>query len=635
MNQSDNRKDRYLCYDTCGKRVDQGEWQEKNGENFRDYPFQVADTGNYTPRLVDVLDLLQKADCVSEQTNAFLQALDKRIWISNHSDVNRGIYIMVKGFVNDLLKTAKELEPGLMVNVIESGSFFSNLRVGSVYEFDFMLDLTPMFDKGMGRLSYSVKPVHQESGLLNHIPSSKVLYQVLNEQENLFSDRKSDRPEMIEPWVMQNKMFALFRKAVNVIKEKWTISRYPLERHCSPSFEVSLEVQGVEVSIDLVPCFRFPYHESEPNAIPCLRKDTEHFIESMLENEKHSHKRSSYDRLFLVSNANKGQYFVNAHERFFRISTSLIEKEIFNALDPKILQAIRIVKYLFQTFFTECISYHGPLWDTLDTPRETPHIEDIRSYLSTYVILNSILNVLIVNNTANLTSKSLGKLVLFFLEVLETLLSCFIPVELSNSQDQPEENCAVPLEVSCTINASEQESSIPFILPNNPNIPADNSVTALEISNVRNLPDDYCPLPLDVLETAPNDPIPIEAYENMKFPKDKTLIIHGWCFENVNSLKLHNGFDYVWVVSRLKTCVELLHQNLGDLDLSLFPLTGCTPVLCIECLGDSFDETREVTISEIATDECFLHKVLKRFKENISGMVDKKVLVYCQREVVT
>ena len=289
------------------------------------------------------------------QTNDYFRRLDKKVFVNPAIPEHKEVEKHVCGFVEHFLQELHRLAPGLKLEAIKSGSYFSHLRVGKPYEFDFMLEI-PTPNVKVRRVENSVfydvlvdEP--QDFMWIEKVcPVSQILYDCSAGQA-LFVDE------------FRQCMISLFQQCLGNLDSSWNCIKYGYRSNC-PAYEVILIYQDNAILLDLVPCIRFPLFQQEE--VPDMNKELYDLVYQIIKKNPESLQHLNCNKSDLTKLPTKENipnlvqqtlYLVFSDELCARLSTSIIEQFVFLATKDEFLSVLRLVKYFIQTFHIPVTSY--------------------------------------------------------------------------------------------------------------------------------------------------------------------------------------------------------------------------------------------------------------------------------------
>ena len=295
------------------------------------------------------------------QTNDYFRRLDKKVFVNPAIPEHKEIEDHVCGFVKHFVQKVKELTPGLELKAIKGGSYFSNLRVGKPYEFDFMLEMpTPNIKVKRVKKSVFYDILVDEPQDFKWIKSLYPKRQILYDS---FSGRSLFVHEFMEC------LISLFEQCVDNLQNPWNCIRHGHRLNC-PAYEVILIYQGNAILLDLVPCIRFPL--SQQDQMPTINQDMYDLVYQIIRKNPESLQHLNCNESDLAKVPPKENipnivqqtlYLVFSDELCARLSTSIIEQFVFLATKDESLSVLRLVKYFIQTFHIPVSSYTPPHLD--------------------------------------------------------------------------------------------------------------------------------------------------------------------------------------------------------------------------------------------------------------------------------
>ena len=281
-------------------------------------------------------------------TNRFLRNLDEKVYVNpalpEHQAVEEHVTQFVKRFTQEL---ENRITPGLAVKSIPSGSYFSKLRVGRPYEFDFMLEIP----------TEHIKATQMDEFLFYHICEFEVPWAEKHSQ-NRWPFCEDDMFEHVLN--LEEFMSALeskFYDCINNIEGDFNLKQYAHQENL-PAFQVIMMHGNNTILLDMVPCVKFPWAQEEDipeineqvlALVQCINKADPRRLQGVGGTNKslsgpitlETAREIVQESLYLVFNSD-----IN----YARLSTSVIERMIFLSLDDDLLAVLRVAKYVLQTF---------------------------------------------------------------------------------------------------------------------------------------------------------------------------------------------------------------------------------------------------------------------------------------------
>lgn len=182
-------------------------------------------------------------DCFSGKTDKhILDAIEKHISVPYDAEESVQAHQHAYELIQYIVDKSQEIEPTLKMKIIESGSFFSNLRVGLPYEFDFMLDITSTFSDEDSEYGYSVEKI---------LDSHRVMYRIhLNKNGGIFKYKQ----KYLNSVDVKKLLFGLFYQVLRNRESntKWRMSRCDTddkENTTRPAFRISLYYKQVKLKL--------------------------------------------------------------------------------------------------------------------------------------------------------------------------------------------------------------------------------------------------------------------------------------------------------------------------------------------------------------------------------------------------
>ena len=154
-------------------------------------------------------------DCYSGKADEhILDAIEKHISVPYDAEESVQACEHAKGLIQYIVDKSQEIEPTLKMKIIESGSFFSNLRVGLPYEFDFMLDITATFSDEELDYGYAVEKI-SELGMSN-------MYRIHPTRNSIFENKQ----KYLNSIDVKKLLFGLFNRVIRNPEcwAKWRMS---------------------------------------------------------------------------------------------------------------------------------------------------------------------------------------------------------------------------------------------------------------------------------------------------------------------------------------------------------------------------------------------------------------------------
>ena len=173
-------------------------------------------------------------DCFSGKADEhMLDAIEKHISVPYDAEENVQAHQHAYELIQYIVDKSQEIQPTLKMKILESGSFFSNLRVGLPYEFDFMLDITSTFSDGESDYGYAVEKVLE--------PDMSNMYRIHANVNSILTNKHKS----LDSRDVKKLLFGLFERVVSNLEgnTKWRMSHYDTgnkENTSSPAFRISL-----------------------------------------------------------------------------------------------------------------------------------------------------------------------------------------------------------------------------------------------------------------------------------------------------------------------------------------------------------------------------------------------------------
>uniref|UniRef100_A0A7M5WVS9 Mab-21-like nucleotidyltransferase domain-containing protein n=1 Tax=Clytia hemisphaerica TaxID=252671 RepID=A0A7M5WVS9_9CNID len=256
------------------------------------------------------------------------------------------------------------------VDLIETGSYFSNLRVGLPFEFDFMFDITDILSP-----AYEIVQVEddKERNFISERPELREnIYYCIRLKDDCAFTKCSTIGMLFHVEEFCESLHKAFEDAIKFCKyEGWDIFDWSSPK-TSPAFSFSMFYDETGILVDLVPCFRI--EATDVYNLPKINSRLNTFFTENQWGSSTSHdddKGSAYDTqpLYLIccdvdfkQSSGFNRYAEIYKGCTFRLSLSLFEKHFYRRLDSNISSALRVFKYLFQTFPSTLGDCNG-VWD--------------------------------------------------------------------------------------------------------------------------------------------------------------------------------------------------------------------------------------------------------------------------------
>lgn len=132
------------------------------------------------------------------------------------------------------------------LDLIETGSFFSNLRVGLPYEFDFMIDLTPLLPAHFTvcvadapKVRYFIPHDNSSDGNIPTLKENIYYYLRTNSTGQLFFECTEFGVMLLHVGNFCNFLYTAFGNTVQCLGEKWKVYDFSTTK-ASPAFSFSM-----------------------------------------------------------------------------------------------------------------------------------------------------------------------------------------------------------------------------------------------------------------------------------------------------------------------------------------------------------------------------------------------------------
>lgn len=216
----------------------------------------------------------------SHKINDALEILDKKVFQNPDSRKANFVRETVESFVEVVLINLKRLNPRWDFKMVKSGSFYEGLRVGLPYEFDFMLEFknintsSLVIEKGLPN-GYNVYYDNQdmyfkqsedfvrkgEASAFSFSSNSQTPRSSFDfcDEENSGKISYEKQFEILS-YYLRYALYTDLNKVVTQIMEHRGLKVLVVKqiKDFNPNFCVWLELDGVGVMLDLVPCLPFP-----------------------------------------------------------------------------------------------------------------------------------------------------------------------------------------------------------------------------------------------------------------------------------------------------------------------------------------------------------------------------------------